>query len=341
MNNEPRPTQQVDAILASLRPRLAAIQGAVVFPFNLPPILGLGSTGGFQYVLQALQGQSPTDLAAVTRAMIVAANQQPELAAVFTTFAADTPQIYLDIDRDKAQVLGVKVSDIFNALQSTLGGFYVNDFNLFGRTWQVNIESEDRFRDTIEDIYRVYVRNSTGTMVPIRALAQAKLVQGPQVVIRYNGFRAAVINGAPKPGFSSGQALAAMERISATTLPPGYGFEWTATALQEKTAAGQTGIVLGMAILFAYLFLVALYESWNIPAARAAVGQRRRAGRDRRRCPGRPGLRRLCPDRPGRAGGARRQERHPDRGIRRRSAARRQGYRRLGASRARDCASAP
>jgi hydrophobic/amphiphilic exporter-1 (mainly G- bacteria), HAE1 family len=259
------PEQQVDAILANLRPKLAAIQGAVVFPFNLPPILGLGSTGGFQYVLQALLGQSPTDLAAVTRAMTVAANQQPELAAVFTTFAADTPQIFLDIDRDKAQVLGVKVSEIFNALQSTLGGFYVNDFNLFGRTWQVNIESEDRFRDTIEDIYRVYVRNSTGTMVPIRALAQAKLVQGPQVVIRYNGFRAAVINGAPKPGFSSGQALAAMERISATTLPPGYGFEWTATALQEKTAAGQTGIVLGMAILFAYLFLVALYESWNIP----------------------------------------------------------------------------
>jgi HAE1 family hydrophobic/amphiphilic exporter-1 len=157
------------------------------------------------------------------------------------------------------------VSDIFNALQSTLGGYYVNDFNLFGRTWQVNIESEDRFRDAIEDIYRVYVRNSTGTMVPIRALAQAKLVQGPQVVIRYNGFRAAVINGAPKPGFSSGQALAAMERISATTLPLGYGFEWTATALQERLASGQTGIVLGLAILFAYLFLVALYESWNIP----------------------------------------------------------------------------
>jgi HAE1 family hydrophobic/amphiphilic exporter-1 len=259
------PQEQVDAILANLRPKLAAIQGAIVFPFNLPPILGLGSTGGFQYVLQALQGQSPTDLAAVTRALIVAANQQPELAGVFTTFAADTPQIYLDIDRDKAQVLGVKVSDVFNALQSTLGGYYVNDFNLFGRTWQVNIESEQRFRDNIEDIYRVYVRNATGTMVPIRALAQAKLVQGPQVVIRYNGYRGAVINGAPKPGYSSGQALAAMERISASTLPPGYGFEWTATALQEKLASGQTGIVLGLAILFAYLFLVALYESWNIP----------------------------------------------------------------------------
>ncbi len=258
-------SQSVEAIIATLRPRLAAIQGAIVFPFNLPPILGLGNTGGFQYALEALQGQKPTELAAVMRGLLVSANQQPELAGVFSTFAAETPQVYLDIDRDKAQVLGVKISDIFNALQSALGGFYVNDFNLFGRTWQVNVQADSRFRDAIEDIYRVYVRSGAGAMVPIRALAQARLVQGPQAVIRYNGFRAAVINGAPKPGFSSGQALAAMERLSATTIPAGYSFEWTATALQEKAAGGQTGIVLGLAVLFAYLFLVALYESWSIP----------------------------------------------------------------------------
>jgi HAE1 family hydrophobic/amphiphilic exporter-1 len=259
------PSQTVDAIIARIRPQLAAIPGAIVFPFNLPPILGLGNTGGFQYALEALQGQSPNDIAAVMRGLLIAANQQPELAAVFSTFAADTPQIRLDIDRDKAQVLGVKVSDVFNALQSTLGGFYVNDFNLFGRTWQVNVQAESPFRDRIEDIYRVYVRGSGGAMVPIRALAQARLVQGPQAVIRYNGFRGAIINGAPKPGYSSGQALAAMERISAANLPAGYSFEWTGTALQEKAASGQTGIVLGLAVLFAYLFLVALYESWNIP----------------------------------------------------------------------------
>jgi HAE1 family hydrophobic/amphiphilic exporter-1 len=257
--------QSVDAIIARLRPQLGALEGAIVFPFNLPPILGLGNTGGFQYVLEALQGQSPNDIAAVMRGLLITANQQPELAGVFSTFAADTPQVRLDIDRDKAQVLGVKVSDIFNALQSTLGGFYINDFNLFGRTWQVNVQAEAPFRDAIEDIYRVYVRGSSGAMVPIRALAQAHLVQGPQALIRYNGFRAAVVNGAPKPGYSSGQSLAAMERISAATLPAGYSFEWTGTALQEKAASGQTGIVLGLAILFAYLFLVALYESWNIP----------------------------------------------------------------------------
>ena len=258
-------SQNVEAIIAQLRPQLGTIQGAIVFPFNLPPILGLGSTGGFQYVLEALQGQAPGDIAAVMRGLLVTANQQPELAGVFSTFAADTPQIRLDIDRDKAQVLGVKVTDIFNALQSTLGGFYVNDFNLFGRTWQVNVQAEAPFRNAIEDIYRVYVRGNTGAMVPIRALAQARLVQGPQALTRYNGYRAAVINGAPKRGFSSGQSLAAMERISAATLPAGYSFEWTGTALQEKAASGQTGIVLGLAVLFAYLFLVALYESWNIP----------------------------------------------------------------------------
>jgi hydrophobic/amphiphilic exporter-1 (mainly G- bacteria), HAE1 family len=259
------PTQSVNAIIARLRPQMAAIAGAVAFPFNLPPILGLGSTGGFQYALEALQGQSPSDIAAALRGLLVAANGEPELAGVYSTYAADTPQIYLEIDRDKAQVLGVKITDIFNALQSTLGSFYVNDFNVFGRTWQVNVQAETQFRDNIDDIYQIYVRNAQGGMVPIRALAEAKLVQGPQTIVRYNGFRGAIVNGAAKPGYSSGQALAAMERTSAATLPPGYSFEWTGTALQEKAASGRTGIVLGVAVLFAYLFLVALYESWNIP----------------------------------------------------------------------------
>src|SRR3984893_17575379 len=257
--------QSAGAILARLRTQMGAIQGAIAFPFNLPPILGLGSTGGCQYELEALQGQSPNDLASALRGLLVAANGAPELAGVYSTYAADTPQIYLDIDRDKAQVLGIRISDIFNALQSTLGSFYVNDFNVFGRTWQVNIQAETPFREKTDDVYQIYVRNANGAMVPIRALAEAKLVQGPQTVVRYNGFRGAIVNGAAKPGYSSGQALAAMERVSAATLPPGYGFEWTGTALQEKLAGGRTGIVLGLAILFAYLFLVALYESWNIP----------------------------------------------------------------------------
>ena len=259
------PAQSADAIIARLRNELATLQGAIALPLNLPPIIGLGSTGGFQYVLEALQGQPPVELAATMRALIVEANQQPELAGVFSTFSADTPQIYLDIDRDKAQTPGVEISDIFNALQSTLGGYYVNDFNLFGRTWQVNVQAETPYRRSVEDIYQIYVRNKDGSMVPLRVLASARLELGPQLLIRYNNYRAAIINGSPAPGFSSGAALAAMERISPQVLPAGFGFEWTGTALQEKEAAGKTPIVLGLAVLFAYLFLVALYESWNIP----------------------------------------------------------------------------
>ena len=259
------PSRAAGAIVAQLRPKLAAINQAVAFPFNLPPILGLGNTGGFQYVLEALQGQPATDIAAVTRAMLVASNQQPELAGVFSTFAADTPQVFLNVDRNKAQVLGVGVADLFNALQSTIGRYFVNDFNLFGRIWQVNLQADAPFRREIDDIFNVYVRSKTGAMVPVRVLSEPEIVQGPQLLTRYNGFRAALINGAAKPGYSSGQSIAAMERISGATLPAGYAYEWTGTALQEKAAAGGTAIVLGLAILFAYLFLVALYESWNIP----------------------------------------------------------------------------
>jgi hydrophobic/amphiphilic exporter-1 (mainly G- bacteria), HAE1 family len=259
------PALQVDAILGRVQPQLAALSGATAVAFNLPPIIGLGSTGGFEYQLQDLGGGDVAELAQVMRAVVIEANQQPELLNVFSTFAADTPQLYLDLDRNKAQTLGVQINDVFTALQGTLGGLYVNDFNLFGRTWQVNLQADQDFRRTLDDIFKVHVRNADGEMVPLRSLASARLVLGPSALIRYNLYRSATINGAAAPGYSTGDALAAMERLSASTLPAGYGFEWTGTALQEKEAAGQTTVVLGLAVLFAYLFLVALYESWNIP----------------------------------------------------------------------------
>ena len=261
----PTPDLGVEAVIERARPKLAALTDGIAVPINLPPIIGLGSTGGFEYALQALQGQPPADIAAVVRGMLIAANQDPALAGVFSTFAASTPQLYLDIDREKAQTLGVAIDDIFVALQATLGGFYVNDFNLFGRTWQVNIQADTDYRSQIDDIYRIHVKNNQGQMVPIRALAEARPVIGPQALTRYNNYRGAIINGAAAPGRSTGEALAAMERLSATVLPAGYGFEWTGTALQEKAASGRTGIVLALAVVFAYLFLVALYESWNVP----------------------------------------------------------------------------
>jgi multidrug efflux pump subunit AcrB len=173
--------------------------------------------------------------------------------------------VYLDIDREKAQALGLAVSDVFNALQTSLGGFYVNDFNLYGRVWQVNLQADAPDRSDVSSIWKIYVRNKTGQMVPLRAIATAHIVVGPQVISRYNNYRSVTINGGPRPGVSSGDALKAMAEVSRTTLPPGYSFEWTGTAYQEQQATGQTGAILGLSVLFAYLFLVALYESWMIP----------------------------------------------------------------------------
>jgi hydrophobe/amphiphile efflux-1 (HAE1) family protein len=241
------------------------VRTATVVAFNLPPIIGLGTGGGFEYQLQDLQGRDPAELGSAMLGLIVAANQDPRLTQVFSTFSATTPSLYLDVDRDKAQALGVPISGIFSALQASLGGFYVNDFNLFGRTWQVNIQAEAADRDDISDIWRIRVRNNQGEMVPLRAFADVRIVVGPQTISRYNNVRAVGINGSPAPGVSSGDALLAMEELSRQVLPEGYTYEWTGTAYQERLAAGQTVYVIAMAVLFAYLFLVALYESWTIP----------------------------------------------------------------------------
>ena len=173
--------------------------------------------------------------------------------------------MFLNIDRYKAQALGLQMSDVFTALQATLGGIYINDFNLYGRVWQVNIEGEAADRSDIPALWRIFIRNSTGQMVPLRSIADLSITLGPQLITRYNNYRAVQINGGPAPGESSGTALRAMAAVSGKTLPAGYTFEWTGTSFQEAAASGQTGIILGLALLFAYLFLVGLYESWVIP----------------------------------------------------------------------------
>jgi multidrug efflux pump subunit AcrB len=187
------------------------------------------------------------------------------LTQVFSTFTAANPSVYLDIDREKAQALGVSISEVFSTLSATLGGSYINNFNLFGRTWQVNLQGEPSDRRNISDIWQIFVRNSHNQMVPMRSIANARIVVGPQVISRYNNYRAITVRGGPAASVSSGDALIAMAQASATSLPPGYAYEWTGTAYQEQLATGQTGAILALAILFAYLFLVALYESWVIP----------------------------------------------------------------------------
>ncbi len=262
------PSQSVNALIAKIKAETAGVPGASVLLYNAPPIIGLGSTGGFQYELESVGGgESPAELAATTRALVFEANQQPELASVFSTYSANSPQVYLDIDRNKAQILGIAVSDIFQALQATMGGYFINQFNAYGRIWQVNVQADAMDRSRFDDIYRVNVSNAKGDMIPLRALMTAETVVGPQLITRYNNLRAVNINGTAAPGHSSGEALAAMERASQKVLLPGYAFEWTGTALQEQQAAGQTVYILGIAVAFAYLFLVALYESLAMPLA--------------------------------------------------------------------------
>jgi hydrophobe/amphiphile efflux-1 (HAE1) family protein len=258
-------SQSAQSMIARLGGRLRQIRGGIAVPIAPPPIIGLGTGGGFSYVLQSTGGGTPEAMSQVLRGLLVAANQDPKLNRVFSTFSASTPSVYLDIDRDKVQVLQVNLADVFQALQASLGGYYVNDMNLFGRTWQVQVQAESADRSSVGDIYRINVRSADGKMIPLRSLVEVRTVIGPQALIRYNNQSAVTVQGSPASGVSSGQALAAMEQVAAKTLPRGYRGLWTDVSFQEKRAEGKTQIILAFAVLFAYLFLVALYESWTIP----------------------------------------------------------------------------
>ncbi len=262
-----RTTAQLDvnAVIGRVFGVGAQIRDANVIAFNLPPIIGLSTAGGFTYMLEGLSGQDPQQLASTMGGLIGSANANPKLSRVFSTFTAANPSLFLNIDRVKAQALGLNINDVFTALQATLGGIYVNEFNLYGRVWQVNIEGDALDRSDIPALWRIFIRNNVGQQVPLRSIADLSVVLGPQLITRYNNYRAAQIIGSPGAGQSSGTALTAMAALSKKTLPAGYTYEWTGTSYQEAAASGQTGIILALALLFAYLFLVGLYESWVIP----------------------------------------------------------------------------
>ena len=259
------PELHEQAIVDAVSPKLNALPFATVFPFRMPPIPGLGSTGGFEFILQSTAGDTPQNMAAVLGGLAVAANQTPQLSSVFSTFKASVPQIFLDIDREKAKTLGVPLDSIFNTLSSSTGKAYANDFNKFGKTYQVLVQADAPFRQNESNIYSLQVRNNDGDMVPLRTLVKAEPLFGPDQVSRYNIFRSVTINGSAASGYSSGDAIAAMQNLADTTLPPGYTYEWTGQAYQEIIAGGQGGMIFGMALVFVFLFLVAQYESWSIP----------------------------------------------------------------------------
>ncbi|MFL6464771.1 MAG: efflux RND transporter permease subunit [Bryobacteraceae bacterium] len=255
---------QFQNILASVQGRYFGIKDGFIFAFGLPPILGLGTSGGFEFMLEDRSGGTVDQLAQATDELVAAASKRPELQNVISTFRNTVPQYKVDLDREKAETLGIPVTDVYNALQTFLGGLYVNDFNRFGRTWRVYLQADPDFRQQPSDINRFYVRTSQGDMVPLSTLVRTQAVTGPDVIYRYNRYRAVKIIGSAAPGYSSGQAAAAMEDL-AKQLPNGFGYEWTGTVYQQKLSEGKEGYTFGLAAVLVFLFLAALYESWSTP----------------------------------------------------------------------------
>jgi multidrug efflux pump len=261
------PDLSLPAILGRMQQAFVEVPEATVFAFGLPPILGLSTTGGYQFMLEDRAGGDVGALAQAADVVAQSARSQPELGPVLNTFRSSVPNYKIDVDLDKVQTLGIPVTNVYNTLQTFLGGLYVNDFNVFGRTWQVLIQAEPEFRNQPHDINRFYVRTGGGEMVPLGTLSTVSAGAGPDVIYRYNRFRAVQLLGGPAAGYSSGQAVQAMENLAASALPSGYGYEWTGTTYQEKEAQGHEGVIFGFAAVLVFLFLAALYESWSIPFA--------------------------------------------------------------------------
>ncbi|CZF84527.1 efflux RND transporter permease subunit [Grimontia marina] len=240
---------------------------AIIFAMGPPAVPGMGPASGFEFVLEDTLGRSRGDLAMVMQQLMQKANEQPEIARTFSTFRANVPHFYIDIDREKAKQLGIPLSEIFTTLQGNLAGMYVNDFSLFGKNYRVTIQADGDYRNDLDSMGRFHVRSTSGQMIPLSTLIDVEQVFEPDVAWRYNMYRSAVIQGSPAPGYSSGDAIAAMERVAAEMLPQGYQYEWTGMAYQEKQAGNLAIYAFALALIFIYLFMVAQYESWSIPLA--------------------------------------------------------------------------
>ncbi len=256
---------EVSRIIARLNREFAGIPEARVIALAPPAIPGISAAGGFSMMLQDRSGGSVEFLADNVRRFVAEARRRPELRAVLPNFSPSVPQIYADVDREKAMKQGVPIADVYAALQAFLGGSYVNDFSRFGRQWKVYLQAEPRYRRDAGDLREFYVRNAAGAMVPLSSFVTARDATGPEYTVRFNLYRSAEIIGTAAPGYSSGQALAALEDVAAKTLPPEMGYAWNALSYQEKIAQGGTARVLALSLVFVFLILAALYESWSLP----------------------------------------------------------------------------
>jgi hydrophobe/amphiphile efflux-1 (HAE1) family protein len=261
------PHKSSNAIIGALYQRLGSIQEAQIFVVAPPPVQGIGNAGGFRMMVEDRAGRGTQALQGAVYAMMGRAAQTPGLTQVFSFFETSTPQLYLDIDRTKAQLLGVNVQDVFSALQIYIGSSYVNDFNLFGRTFRVTAQAESGFRLEAKDVLNIRVRNTNGDSVPLGSFTTVQDVSGPYRVPRYNLYPAAELDGAAAPGYSLGQAITAMEKLAAETLPDGFAFEWTTLAYQQLKAGNTAAFAFVLAVVFVFLVLAAQYESLTLPLA--------------------------------------------------------------------------
>lgn len=253
------------ALVQELFMKTAGIKEALVLAFNPPAIFGLGNTGGFEFYIQNKGDSDPDKLQQAMQLMTAEAQKSPIISGLQTLWRPDAPQLKVDIDREQARAMGVEIDAAFNALAGNLGTYYVNDFNKFGRAWQVLMSAEPEFRMKPDDIGRIYVKNNQGTMVPLSAFTTIEYSRGPENLNRYNNLPAVKLMGNAAPGYSSGQAIAEVERIAQAVLPPNMTYEWTGSAFQEKRSSGTTGIALGLAVIMVFLILAALYERWSLP----------------------------------------------------------------------------
>jgi len=258
------PELGIKQIISRLTGQLWSMPEAQIMVFNPPPIPGLGTSSGFEFQLQDSEGRDPALLAQVMNGFIYEANQRPELNRIFSTYRANVPQYFLEVDRNKAKAQGVALSDIFVTLQAQLGSLYINDFSQFGRTYKVTIQAQTEYRKDPSDLRHYYVRNKDNDMVPLTTLAKLTPILGPTTINHFNLYRSARITGKPAPGYSSGQAISVMQEM-AENLPQGYIYEWSGQSKQEIEAGDLALVLFALAILFVYLFLVAQYESWTIP----------------------------------------------------------------------------
>jgi multidrug efflux pump len=255
------------AIAGALNQKFASIQDAYIAVFPPPPVMGLGTIGGFRLQLEDRSDRGFDELYKQTQNLIAASQKEPALAGLFSSFQVSVPQVDADVDREKAKAEGVNLGDVYQTMQAYMGSLYVNDFNRFGRTYQVNVSADPAFRHTPQDILQLKTRNAQGQMVPLGSFVTVQQGAGPDRVQHYNGYPTAEINGGPAPGYSSGQAQAAMEKLAKDNLPNGISFEWTELTYQQILAGNTAILVFPLCVLLVFLVLSSLYESWSLPLA--------------------------------------------------------------------------